>query len=530
MAKTKVLILGGGIAGLATAISLLDDGGAERYDVTLVCMEHRLGGKAASWRLPDGRLMETGFHSLFGYYTAVPALLERAGRSVRDPRWFTSNRGVHRMYDQSARAMNLLRVPKHLFDVASIVRSDALVYRGMTASQRLRAGLWFARFGLTLLTMKPTPDLDDYGFTAWCVAHGLDLDLTGTGWFKYIFDLTYNYPHEGSAYVGVQGFKDLIGYDNSDVLYFNGGMSEVLIAPLAAHLKKLGGRIRFCTKTTRLKLDPAGRRVASVATRAMAAYEELPGVDDHVLPTIVRGANHPLDDAKYPVGDPRPMDDAPEVVLRAGEDFDVLVSALPLDSLRALLLTTPDRRVVMDDPALAALWKLRSVVSLSLRMWLTERVVPRDVDTVVLGTPQPTATVIDYANRVDALRDGGSVVELLGQEGLDGDLDDDELARRIVHNFADLPFVDRGRFDPARVLAQADGNSFQLRRNTAHHMRYALLEPGHWRRLPGNALDGYDNLAIAGDWIRSSQPTISTEAAARSGLDAAAMVRTRTKG
>jgi hypothetical protein len=157
-------------------------------------------------------------------------------------------------------------------------------------------------------------------------------------------------------------------------------------------------------------------------------------------------------------------------------------------------------------------------------------VVPRDVDTVVLGTPQPTATVIDYANRVDALRDGGSVVELLGQEGLDGDLDDDELARRIVHNFADLPFVDRGRFDPARVLAQADGNSFQLRRNTAHHMRYALLEPGHWRRLPGNALDGYDNLAIAGDWIRSSQPTISTEAAARSGLDAAAMVRTRTKG
>ncbi len=210
--------------------------------------------------------METGFHSLFGYYTHIPALLERAGRSVKDPRWFTSNRGVHRMYDQGARALNLLRVPKHLFDVGAVLASDAPFYKGMTVSQRVRAGLWFARFGLTLLTSNPTPELDAYGFTAWCVAHGLDLDLTASGWFKYIFDLTYNYPHEGSAYVGVKGFRDLIGYANADVLYFNGGMSEVLIAPLASHLVRLGGKVRFCTKATRLTLDPAKRRVSEVAS------------------------------------------------------------------------------------------------------------------------------------------------------------------------------------------------------------------------------------------------------------------------
>lgn len=527
--KTKVLILGGGMAGLATALGLLDDGGAARFDVTVLCMEHRLGGKAASWRLPGDRLMETGFHSLFGYYTEVPRLLERAGRSVKDPRWFTSNRGVHRMYDQGARALNLLRVPKHLFDLGAVLGSDAPVYKGMTVSQRVRAGLWFARFGLTLLTTTPTPELDAYGFTAWCVAHGLDLDLTATGWFKYIFDLTYNYPHEGSAYVGAKGFRDLLGYANSDVLYFNGGMSEVLIAPLAAMLVKLGGRVRFCTKVTGLTLDPKNRRVASVRVAQMCDYEVIPGVDDRVAPTIVRGANHPLDDEKYPVGDPAVMADGRASELRSGEDYDVVVSALPLDSLRALLLTTPDRRDVYDHPTLSALWKLRSVASISLRMWLPERVVPRDIDTVVLGTPQPTATVIDYANRIDALREGGSVVELLGQEGLDGDLDDAELARRIVRNFADLPFVDRGRFDPDRVLAQADGCTFKFRRNTAHHLRYALLEPGHWAHLPGNTLDGYDDLAIAGDWIRSSQPTISTEAAARSGADAAAVVRSRTR-
>ncbi len=527
--KTKVLILGGGIAGLSTALGLLDDGGAERFEVTVLCMEHRLGGKAASWRLSGDRLMETGFHSLFGYYTHIPALLERAGRSVKDPRWFTSNRGAHRMYDQGARALNLLRVPKHLFDVGAVLASDAPFYKGMTVSQRVRAGLWFARFGLTLLTSNPTPELDAYGFTAWCVAHGLDLDLTASGWFKYIFDLTYNYPHEGSAYVGVKGFRDLIGYANADVLYFNGGMSEVLIAPLASHLVRLGGKVRFCTKATRLTLDPAKRRVSEVAVTAMCDYDAIPGVDDRVAPKIVRGANHPLDDEGYPLGDPSTMEGAIESVLRSGTDYDVVVSALPLDSLRSLLMTTPDTRAVLDHPTLSGLWKLRSVASISLRMWLPERVIPRDVDTVVLGTPQPTATVIDYANRITALSDGGSVVELLGQEGLDGALSDDELSRRIVRSFADLPFVDRGRFDPDAVLSQAKGCSFKFRRNTAHHMRYALLEPGHWAHLPGNTLDGYDDLAIAGDWIRSTQPTISTEAAARSGADAAKVVRNRTK-
>lgn len=178
----------------------------------------------------------------------------------------------------------------------------------------------------------------------------------------------------------------------------------------------------------------------------------------------------------------------------------------------------------MRHPRLAALWQLRSVASISLRMWLPERVVPKDVDTVVLGAPQPTATVIDYANRIDALRDGGSVVELLGQEGLDGDLDDAALARRIVTNFAGLSFVDRAPAWVEDVLAGRGGRSWQLRRNTAPHMRYALLEPGHWERRPGNTIDGCANLVLAGDWVRSAQPTVSTEAAARSGEDAAAVI------
>lgn len=517
MTKRRVLILGGGLAGLAAGLEILDRAG-DRCEVTLVCMESRLGGKAASWRLPDGRAMETGFHSLFGYYTAMPRLLARCGRDVGDERWFTTNRGVHRMYDAGANAVNTLRVPEGPLDLRALRESDLLGYRGMNPSQKLRTGLFLARLAAEFAKGEPPPSMDEDGFTPWCVAHGLDLDLTREPWFRYVFDLTYNYPHEGSAYVGVKGFRDLVGYRNASVIYLNGPLSEVLIAPVAEAFVKAGGRIEFCARASAIELDAAGGAVTGVTLRAMGRAVPLDGVYDHVG---VEG-DDPLAERPYPQGDLQPPPGAPARELRVGRDFDHVISTLPIDSLRALLRTTPDfARAVLDEPELAGVWKLRTVASISLRMWLREQVFPSDYDTVVLGTPQPAATVIDYANRVDALRGGGSVVEMLGQEGLDGELTDEELVRRMLGNLAGLPFVDGARFDPAKVMAQADGNRWLFRRNTAHHMRYVLAEPGHWKHRLDARCARYGNLSFAGDWVRSSQPTPSTEAAVRAGVAAA---------
>lgn len=516
--KKKVLVLGGGLAGLAAGLEILDRAG-ETHEVTLVCMEGRLGGKAASWRLPDGRYMETGFHSLFGYYTAVPALLARCGRRVSDERWFTTNEGVHRIYDAGANAVNTVRVPRGPLDLAALFESDLLDYRGMNTSQKLRTGRFLLHLLAEFAKGDPPPSMDEDGFTPWCVAHGLDLDLTRAPWFRYIFDLTYNYPHEGSAYVGVKGFRDMFGYRNSSVIYFNGAMSEVLIAPIAEAFVKAGGTIEFCTKATGVTLDPTGQAVTEVRLETMAKSVAIDGVCHHVA---IDGAD-PLAEAPYPKGDPRPVGGGSARVLRVGRDFDAVVSTLPIDSLRALLRTTADfDRAVLANAALRGVWKLRTVASISLRMWLPKRVFPSDYDTVLLGTPQPAATVIDYANRVAELRRGEeSVIEMLGQEGLDGELSDDELVRRMLANLGALPFVDGTRFDADKVFAQADGRRWSFRRNTAHHMRYVLAEPGHWKHRLDARVAGYDNLYFAGDWVKSSQPTPSTEAAVRAGVAAA---------
>lgn len=527
MPKKKIVILGGGLSALSTGIHLLQEGGADELDVEIVCMEDRLGGKAASWRLPDGRYMEVGFHAIFGYYRAIQSLLARAGHPVEDPRFFTSNEGVHLMYEEGARTVNRLDLPEDLRDLPALVSSGFLGYEGMTVREKMAAGRWFTKIGARLLLTKIDPSIDEHAFTAYCIATGLDVALTRKTWFRYVLDLAFNYPAEGSAYVGLYGFQRLMGPDNARVWYLNGPLSEVIIRPIADLYVSLGGKITLGRKVTRLELDDSG--VKELGTQRMAAITPVAGVNHYGVPTPL-GGTYSLAEDPYPVGDPAPPVGEPETILRRGVDFDEVVCTLPVDSLRSLLRTTSDfTRHVLDKPELRKIWALRTVASISLRVWFPETVMPSDYTTVVMGTPQPAATIIDYANRVTELRESswGSVVEFEGQEGLHAELTDRELVAEILGHFRSLPFVKASRVDVAAVLAQTGGHHYDLRRNTAHHMRYLLMEPGHWRSRPVQEASPYENLTLAGDWMSGSQPTASMEAAVRSGCVAARLLRTR---
>jgi uncharacterized protein with NAD-binding domain and iron-sulfur cluster len=527
VAKTKVLILGGGLAALSTGVHLLQEGGSDKFDVTILCMEHRLGGKAASWRLPDGRYMEIGFHAVFGYYRALQTLVGRGGHAIDDLRWFTPNEGVHLMYERGARAVNRLDIPSGPLDVAAFFNNGFIGYAGMSFMEKLAAARWLAKVGVDLLLKEVPPAIDEHAFTAWCVHQGLDIELTQKSWFRYVLDLAFNYPNEGSAYVGMYGFQRLMGPENSTVYYVNGPLSEIIVAPIARLFRQLGGKIELCTKVTGMRLDPVARRVQSLETQPTATVVPIPSVDDYADWQPI-GGSYSLEDRPYPTGDPAPASGAAARLLSHGADFDEVVCTLPVDSTRNLLRTTPGfERAVLDVPGLRRIWGLRSVSSLSLRIWLPQKVMPSDYSTVVMGTPQPAATIIDYANRVTELRNGswGSVIEFEGQEGLHSDLTDAELVREILEIFVTLPFVDRPRVDIDAIVAQTGGHHHDFRRNCAHHTRYLLMEPGHWKHRPSQEDRHYENLTLAGDWVRGSQPTASMEAAVRTGRVAANLLR-----
>ena len=73
----RVVVAGGGIAGIAAAVGLAERG----VEVVLVEKHHQLGGRVRAWPIEDGtgdgRTMSRGFHAFFRQYYNLRALLRR---------------------------------------------------------------------------------------------------------------------------------------------------------------------------------------------------------------------------------------------------------------------------------------------------------------------------------------------------------------------------------------------------------------------------------------------------------------------
>ena len=92
----KTVIIGGGLAGLAAGISLLEN--KKGADVTLFNMGHHLGGRASSWRDAKGFNIDHGFHALFASYHHLRRLLDHAGFSEKNV--FVSNKYINYFYEE----------------------------------------------------------------------------------------------------------------------------------------------------------------------------------------------------------------------------------------------------------------------------------------------------------------------------------------------------------------------------------------------------------------------------------------------
>jgi uncharacterized protein with NAD-binding domain and iron-sulfur cluster len=79
MTKRRIAIVGGGMAALATAFELTQRGDQrERFDITIYQMGWRLGGKGATGRDGQGRVVEHGLHIWFGCYENAFRMLRAA--------------------------------------------------------------------------------------------------------------------------------------------------------------------------------------------------------------------------------------------------------------------------------------------------------------------------------------------------------------------------------------------------------------------------------------------------------------------
>ncbi|MGH9283524.1 MAG: protoporphyrinogen oxidase, partial [Acidimicrobiales bacterium] len=284
MSGSRVVVVGGGIAGLAAAYELMEGG----LDVTVVEAESRFGGKIATIRTDDGLVIEAGADSFLSSKPAGLALCERLGISSRvintkpeDRRTFVWSRGRLRPLPEGlvlgspARAGALLR--SGLLSPAGAARMalDVAVPARRDGAEESIGQFFTRRLGREAYERVVEPLLAG-------IHAGDATKLSLPALFPRFADMERDHGGLVRAALAARrnGDAGLPDTGHSPFVSLVGGMSELveaLVAMLSASGAQLRGGSRVVELTTdgavwRLGLEPGGTLEADAVILATPAF------------------------------------------------------------------------------------------------------------------------------------------------------------------------------------------------------------------------------------------------------------------
>ncbi len=496
-----------------------------------------------------------------------------------------------------------------MVDVAKLVRRVARDVLGPLSEldvDILRA-LILTDLGLTIFvgaledrayTAEGLAKMDALDFRAWLTAHGgaaFAVDSAATQvWYAAIAAFAGGSPNAPSAAAGaslVCMLELLFNYRGSVAYQFKSEIGDSFIGPIVAALQHRGVRFEYFHRVWDVVPGDDGR-IARVVLERQATLKDPTAPYDPFVPGLipgravwpdepnwsqldeVHGPRNPgmwqdLYTPRGPIGEhcplpqpfevasaaPRPvlpaMDNVwypkagPEVVLTAGVDFDVLVTALrhTVYPLSAPSLLAASRRW------LDAVYGVGGLETQSLRIWFkcSLPAVGWNREAPILSSyilpyatwedPTPVLESEGWGDRVHAVSHllGPLVFNtLLPNKADPGDPREEGLQRLAVQH-------QRALFDAATWARFAVGTlwpgaasplqpcslsgelvtAVQVRPNTGPDQLYTAILPGTAQHRLRAAETGYPNLVVAGDWTYTRLLTGSLEGAVDSGRSAA---------
>ncbi len=231
MTRAGVVVIGGGLAGLTTALRCADNG----WDVTLLEAKPRLGGQTYSFARGD-LLVDNGQHVFLRCCTAYRELLARLGvsRLVRlqerlDVPIVDSVTGRHHRLRR-----NNLPAPLHL--APALLR-----YRALSPRQRVRLAV-----AMRAMTNVDRESVDDTSFGDWLRSHGQDARTVAAVW-DLIGVATLNArADDASLSLAATVFQIglLTDTDAGDLGWSEVPLQQLHGDPAAAELGRIGGTVR----------------------------------------------------------------------------------------------------------------------------------------------------------------------------------------------------------------------------------------------------------------------------------------------
>ncbi len=469
----------------------------------------------------------------------------RAGQLLSALRLIRAIQATPALAEAQAGADGVEKQAAHLLDLglatARGMITDGLIFRGFAAADGVEWTDWLRRHGARPATLESPVVRSTYdyvfGFAAGDTGRrALAAGTTTHGLLRLM--LTYR----GSFFWAMQA-----------------GMGDTVFGPFYSVLRARGVRFEFFHRVEHLGLSddrmeidridiavqarPVGGTYAPfVKVADLDCWPSQPLFDQLRDGATLRESGADLEHENGPLAVPR--------ALRRGADFDAVVLGISLGALPAicadLVAAAPRWRTMLD--------KVRTVATLGVQLWF-------DGDLPALGWTGGQTLATAYAEPLDTWADmawllpretwagpkrPGSVIYLCGpladaagggdtatEQRIARDIARDWLARNAGHLWPAVSGAD-GALDLASLFAPDGGTPEQrfaaqyFRANTRNSERYVQTVPGATEARLRPSESGFNNLVLAGDWVRSGMNAGCVEAAAMGGLAAAASVSHRT--
>lgn len=407
--------------------------------------------------------------------------------------------------------------------------------------------------------LRAAAALDEMDYRAWLRASApMGQDWPELTWQSPLVNAVYDliFSRQSGFAAGTALFdtlRMLLDYRGHVYYRMNGGMGDVVFAPLYLWLRQRGVRFQFFHRVRALHVDTLARErtIGAISVerqldlggheyeplipaRGRPCWPNAPLVDQ--FPTAERrrllGSDHDFETSPATWGDTR--------TLRRGRDFDAVVLGIPVGALQAEPALAGELAEAWP-PFAAMLRELRTVPTRAMQLWT-------NVDAATLGWQGSQAMLGSFERPFNSWADMSQVLPREDWQGTsvagvqyfcDAHPDAAPASHQAVRDDA-VCWIDRhmNRLLPnwswdrltgtGSGPARLDGQYW--RANTNPSERYVLAAPGTTRYRLAPDESGFANLFLAGDWVKTELNAGCVEAAAMAGVGAAAAIEARVPG
>ncbi len=421
--------------------------------------------------------------------------------------------------------------------------------------------------------------LDDMEWTQWVMMHGASRKAmetsVGRSAYDYVFGSRGGIPTFAHRAVAAGTamralLRLLFTYKGSLFYKLNAGMGDIVFAPIYEVLHQRGVKFRFFHKVTNLGLSADGKRIATIdIERQVELKDKTPGAEYRPLFNVNDLPCWPSRPLYDQIEDGDEMDrqqidlesmwvhwkKGPTKTLVEGHEFDLVVLGISLGGLPyiadELIKVRPEWKAMVEH--------MPTIATQAMQFWFND-------DLKQLGWPAHTGVLTGYSEPIDTWSDmsfllpreqwGAAAPKQISYfcsvfhptEPAPPFGPNDYPARQIdAMKAAALPWIkqhltqllpktdgDGGTFDFQKLFDENAGAGDQerfdaqyFRVNIEPSERYVQSVPGSTQyRLTADG-SGFDNLFLAGDWLRTGINAGCVEAATMGGLQAARAISGR---